>query len=381
MTSLKKYKINHSFILVALFALCFGVEFWFPGDIFRLGKIRALFLIIPFVLFLQIKNKLHWAPALLFCSGLFHWTVSSRFLSDFPIVLQLPPSKTIMQWTINNYILRGVEELIIPFACMSFVIFLYNYPKQFIAKIFVYFAAAQSIYGLFQVFNIQLLYAVSEPWFQNTPLAFMGQHTVLGSFLAACLAPALWFSMWAPAGLIAVCIAFTGSSMAYASTWVVLSLYVAYKFRIRHAVFMQIKLLVILTVLLLFRPNIEIFNFHERWDVWSMGIKAFLENPWFGGGAGYWPGYWQPRFFPTIGGHTPDNPHAEWLKLLIEYGIWGALIVTIACVEFLRKFKLTWHHAACAAILVNSLANFPLHIVPHAVLFLWCLGYSIGNQK
>lgn len=352
-----------------------------PGDSFRLGKIRALFVLLPIILFFQIKDKLHWAPVLLFCSGIFHWAVSPLFLTDYPITIQLPASKGAMRWTLNNYPIHAIEELLIPFGCMSVTIFLSRYPKIFIAKLFVYFAVLQAVYGLLQVLDIQLFYGVVEPWFQRTPLALMGQHTVLGAFLAACLAPAIWYAMWPCAAIIAVCILFTGSSMAYASTWVVITLFVAHRFRIRHAVYMQIKLLVFVAALIVFAPKSELFNFHERWDLWAAGIRAFLENPWFGGGPGYWPGYWQPRFFPVVNNHTPDNLHAEWLKLLVEYGLFGAVIVCAGLAQFLNRFRLTWHHAICCAIIVNAMANFPLHIVPIGILFLWSLDLSMKKER
>jgi hypothetical protein len=360
----------------SIFLVCGFVDYGGIGDIFRQGKIRALFAIISVSSFFYLKNKIHWAPALLFCSGLLRWTIMPGFMGDYPITIEVPASQSAMRWTIANYPLHEIESLFIPFACMIFVIFLQRFKKEAVAKIFVYAGTINAAYGLIQVVGFQPLYQVIEPWFKNTPLGFMGQHTVLGAFLCACLAPALWLNMWLPASLMATCILFTGSSMAYASLWAVLSLYVAHRFEIRHAISMQVRMLFVVGVVFMLFGGSELFNPHERLDVWKMGLRAFSENPLFGGGPGYWPGFWQPKFFPIITGHVPDNPHAEWLKLLIEYGLFGAAIFAAALIEFIKNFRLTWHHAVICAIMVNALANFPLHIVPIAVLFLWCLGLS-----
>ena len=324
----------------------------YMGDIFRLGKVRAVIALACVPMFLYVKKNIHWSVGALLCFGVFYWIA-------------------------NDFHIYSVMHLVGMTSCIFVSIFLYRFPKEAVAKAFVWIAAAQATYGILQIFNIQLLYDVPEPWFWNTPLALMGQHTVLGGFLAACLAPALWFSMWVPALLITVCTLFTGSSMAYASLWVVLTLFTAHKFGIKHAVGMQLKLLVFIAGVLVFWHSPELTNPHERLILWGKAMEAWSLNPILGGGPGFWSGDWQPNNFPIIGTNRPDNLHAEWATLLVEYGIAGLCIVTCGIIDFFSKFRLTWHHAICCAILVNALANFPFHIVPHSVLFLWCFGLSM----
>ena len=336
-----------------IFFFCFAIDYRFMGDIFRLGKQRILFVLAP--MFIPFIFREQFIPALLLSYGLAFWAN-------------------------YNFHIYSVMDLASFGICLCVAQFLLRFSKELIAKYFVYFGAVQAAYGTLQVMGVQLLYDVPEPFFQGKPLALMGQHTVLGAFLVACLAPALWLQMPISASFIFVCALLTGSSTTYASLWVLLSLFAWYKERIKLCIIMQFTIISTTVIAWLVNPKLEVFNLQQRPRLWAEGIKAFKQNSIFGGGPGFWAGEWQPANMPKIDGFVPSLLHSDWLTLFVEYGLIGVLICSVGLFFFLRNFKLTWHHAVCVVILVNGLANFPLHIVPIGVLFLLCLGYSMNTN-
>lgn len=355
---MKYKKISSAIASILVFLLCFSLDYKLMGDIFRLGKQRILFVLAPLFIPFVLPGQLF--PALLL-------------------------SYSLALWAHKNFLLYSVLDVAVLGMCILVTQFLLRAaPREKVIKYFVYAAAIQAGYGILQVMGVQLLYSVPEPFFQGKPLAFMGQHTVLGCFLAACLAPALWLGMPLASCTIIICAMLTGSSTTYASLWAVFSLYGLYKKCIKTCIFMQASLGISALVYWLIVPQAEIFNLQQRPRLWAEGWKAFKANPIFGGGPGFWAGEWQPQNMPLIDGFRPNLLHSELVTLLVEYGLVGLTIFLVGLYVFTKNFKLTWHHAVCVAILVNGLANFPLHIVPIGVLFLLCLGYSMNknfNQK
>lgn len=329
------------------FLVCFMMDYQKTSDPFLLGKQRILFIVAPFFIPLLLKKQ--WVPALLLAYGLAFWAH-------------------------HNFLIYSVMDLGCFALCVAAAQFLLLSPKEYVARCFVFFGAIQGAYGILQTMNIQLLYGVQEEFFQKTPLAFMGQHTVLGGFLVACLAPALWMRMWICAGLIFICAVCTGSSTTYMSLWALCVLYACYLGYGRLTIISQAAFFAGLFSLWWKMPGLELFSLKQRPALWAEGMRAFRANPWFGGGAGFWAAIWHPINMPLIEGFRPTLLHSELMTLLVEYGRVGFIIFALGLFVFIKNFKLTWHHALCVAILVNGLANFPFHIVPMGIIFLWSLG-------
>ena len=347
--------MKNKFIIPILIFILNAIDYRLLGDIFRVGKMRALLLLTPMVFVQLLKDKMHWAVLL---------------FAGYAVTL----------WAHMNFMVYGIMEVTMIPAVVLFAIFLRELDEKTVKLTFMYIGVFNALYGILQFFGIHLLYRPTDGWFLTTPIAFMGQHTLLGAFLAACLPIALWGSFYLCALAMLICIAMTGSSMAYLSTYAVLNTYLFYLNK-RAGNYLLAATASFIGIFYLVAPKHEFFNFQQRWEIWGVGIKAFFANPIFGGGPGYWPGFWQPKYLPTVSGgkFLPDNLHSDLLTLLVHYGIIGAALFLIAFIVFVLSYKPTWHRATCIAIMVNGLANFPLHFVSTGLIFVYSLSYCLKD--
>lgn len=74
----------------------------------------------------------------------------------------------------------------------------------------------------------------------------------------------------------------------------------------------------------------------NRWDLWSLAWKIFLEHPWFGAGAGqYNPAFREMGLAPEREVITISHPHDLYLDILYAHGITGFCLGMIFIFGFL----------------------------------------------
>lgn len=330
---------------IALFTIFFAID-WLPvRDDTRMGQMRFLLLVGFCASFKWLKTVLGpWLAALFAFEGCL--------------------------WVLRGYSPHGLIHIL----CISLGVvaarWLADYKEA--PKWIAWFGAAQAAFGLAQFFGWDP-YGFAEPWFLYKPTGMMGQETLLGAFLAATLAPALFCKRWLSAATIFACILATKSTMSAAAAGAVIFLWI-----------WSVSPLAALGLCLsgagaglaayLYDPFHPFFSATRRGELWALAWKEHLERPIFGWGVGSW----QPKEIMWLGLRV-DQVHNEYLEALVEYGWTGMALILGALVRFFRRFHLTWHHAMVAGVLVNAIGNFPLHLAATGTLFL--IGWILSERQ
>lgn len=329
-----------------------GFDYSAIGDPFRNGKIRYLLLLLVPAIFYFLKPRLTFGPAFFGALALFSWVV-------------------------NDYKYYGVFPLAVILGTLACACVVRVYlSMEGVAWILVLSGLFQAVLGLLQLCGVYFFFEPLNAADRHVPVGLMGQHTVLGTFLAAALPAALWRGKWFSAFIMCVAILATSSSMAILTAGVVFLLYAWHRFSFRASAALVGLGSLAIGALYWVKPDHPFLSFTGRWFMWDIGWRAFLENPYFGAGIGGWVGEFLPRFKNEIidkfVNHVPQQLHSDYLDFLVEYGALPALVMLYPFYRFLRYFRPTWPHAVCVAILVNAVANFPLCLVPTALVFTLC---------
>lgn len=93
----------------------------------------------------------------------------------------------------------------------------------------------------------------------------------------------------------------------------------------------------LLTVLLLQgRVDMQAVTHDDRWDLWRLGWRVFLEHPWFGAGAGrYNDAFRALGLAPEHEEITISHPHNLYLDMLYAHGLVGFALGMIFLLGFL----------------------------------------------
>lgn len=308
-------------------------------------------------------------------------TLLSWVLVDYrwrPIVMPILGGASILKGIID---ITGAFSFILTFAIFSFACFLLTYPKEFIAKVLIYIGFLQAIIGNLQAYNIHLIFEPEEEWARHVASGLTGHPTVFAIFMCCCLAPALWNRQYLIAGTMALSIVNANSSMGFASLGVVIWFFIWHVAKLRIALATLLTAALTTAGLYFFYPEWGIWGITGRQVVWGFGVKAVENAPYFGSGYGSWIQQYLPRYVDAIldqyKSHIPFQLHSDYLEVLVEFGVFGVGLLAFPLVQFLLKLRPTWHHAVCAAVLVNALANFPFQIVPIALIFIVSFVYSM----
>lgn len=330
---------------VALFLILFAID-WIPvRDDTRLGQMRFLLLTAALISY-KITKKLLGTPLALLLSYGF------------------------VMWILHNYQARGAMQL----ACVVAAVVAGKWFAEWerFPDWLVNFALLQAVFGIFQWWGWDP-FSFSEPWFLYKPTGLMGQETLLGAFLAAALAPALFTGRYLSSAVIALCIYATHSTMSAVSAGAVVFLWL-WRLDPGLAVRAGAFSVYIGAMALWVFPSHPFFSATGRWEFWELALKIHAERPTFGWG----PGSWQDKQI-ILHGLWLDHLHNEYLEVLVEYGRTGAVLMVLALLQFAWRFRLTWHHAMVAAILVNAIGNFPLHLAATGTLFM--VGWILSMQR
>lgn len=339
-------KIVLLYLMLGVLLCGFDATYGAVGLHFFMPKFRYMLIFGAISLFWSLRKKDIWVP--LFCAyGLSFW--SYQDMPTYGIIHVITP---IVLFFTALWLVENMREVWVELAICNFGLF-------------------QAVVGLLQVCGMHFFYRPKESWMQNTPLAFLGQQTLLGPYLIASLAPCLWGRKWIYSTPITICILFTKSSMTYGALCVLYTMWFWHFFGLRTTI--KIVVLGLLGVLgfYLYEPTNDIFYENHRLEVWAHAVDAWKENIIFGGGPAFWQGIWQPQKVGTVlGGLVPLRIHNEYLELLCQYGLVGLAILLGLLRELWKNFKPSWPCALIVALMANAIGNFPFHLIPTSLLFM-----------
>ncbi len=198
------------------------------------------------------------------------------------------------------------------------------------------------------------------------PFGNLSNATLMGAFIAALLPIALvkW-SKWEAALVVLVCLA-CDSSMTIAAMLAGVATYFWFKYTWRSLSIMVPMFLASFCFMTMVSilPNHDMFNLNGRMLPWRAAWEAFLQRP-SGWGPGAWLGIdsrWNINYHELYA-----QVHSDWLQLLMEGGVFTFGLIIIFTIHVFTRSKPMW--LGCyAALIVNCLANFPLHFFPTAFL-------------
>lgn len=127
----------------------------------------------------------------------------------------------------------------------------------------------------------------------------------------------------------------------------------------------------------------------ERTSLYRTGLRMFRDNPWFGVGLGAFMSAYPPYHERHVVVEAViDHVHSDWLELLLETGLAGAVLFWSGLAALLWRFLRAWpslradHRvlaggvlAAVLSSLIHSLIDFPFHIPANAVVLFLLLAW------
>lgn len=352
-----------------LIFLCInGVDYKNLGERFDDGKLRFAMLAAVPAAFWYLQKKLHWAPAFVAALALFSY-ITHDYKASRDTVL----------------------PIISIFACLGASVLVLDLGERVIRNVLI-------ASGVFQAFVVYLHAAGIFPFFhpmplfqgQNMSVGTIGQNTVLGPLLVCSLAACLYARAWVWSAMLIPAIAMVNSTLTYACLGA-LGLYYLAGFYGGFVVALLPVLAGALLALYYYLPDATLLNgkplFHAdgRVFIWSFGIRAFVEKPWFGSGIGAWEQIFLPRYQGEIlqmfGYHVPKALHNDYLDFAVEYGLVPLLALCGALIEFVINLSPTWHHAVCLILLVDATGSFPASQIFLAMIFVVCWALSLKGRQ
>lgn len=240
---------------------------------------------------------------------------------------------------------------------------------------------------------------------------FFGQHTLYGPFCVAAAAPALFRGRFFKALLIAMPIPFIDASFTYLAAGVVVAIYLIRLFDTKAILGLVLMGVVAGGVVgSYYRDgsyvNHEELNDNGRFALWKCVWRIARVHPYAGhGGLGsfamQFPIFQSAELRKKMGlnenSFSPEakivlkeaealrnrsgwflSAHNEFLQAFYEFGILGLFFALLLPCVFVFYWVLcpdtpeSWALAAIFfSFMANSLGNFPLHLIPQALLPLW----------
>lgn len=329
---------------------------WEPGELARAGKLRALLLAAAFIAYPALRKALS-APVALFVSYM------------------------IFMWVMRGYSQHGMYHLVNVLAALLVAWWLAS--KRHVDFWLCVFGTGQAVFGIAQWLGWNAWGFGEDAFFK--PTGYFGEETMMGAFLVACLAPALFTRRFWAVAPIAFCIWCTHSTMAVLSSGVVLLLWTWKEFGWRVPVALAVGGVAALSyVAVTYGDNSQFLSFNGRLGFWRFAWDEYItKRPVFGFGPGFW--YPQAPVFPSPYLPPPGllltYLHNEFIEGFVEYGAAGMGIVAAGLIQYVRGFRLTWHHAVVAGLLVEACGNFVFHLPTTAVIFLTAWLLSVRKES
>lgn len=368
-------RIESLIAIATTFLMCFAWDYNHYGDFQRHGRIKVLLFGAAGLAAMRIGKCWHWTFAA------FYAYVVASFLHFGWSPWGLPTPKGVVVFVPN-----GMEEVLCLSACLFLIPELCRRVSRCTIEEFIILAGLiNALVGGMNLFGFYAIKLAAQPP-ENLPVGLMGQHTLLGPLLVFCAALSvcrgletrqLEFHVLA-VFLTAVAMA-TRSSMTIASLGAGALVLVLYYRGPIAAFLLSVAGLSWLFLAVWFLPELgELSGRILPWqDAWSLHVQ----RPWFGFGIGSWE---------PLAGAIRDLRgqagawtylHSEPLQGLFELGVVGMLLafaaglVVATYAHFLYLFRSREsvpYIAGLAILLVNSAANFTLHIVPLGPLAMLC---------
>lgn len=130
----------------------------------------------------------------------------------------------------------------------------------------------------------------------------------------------------------------------------------------------------------------RVLIYDMRWEIWEATFELPSSLWILGSGGGTFPDvFW--KVHPPTTPKTAYYAHNDYIQFLIEYGIIGAIVMSLAVFYWYKKTqvkKLAFVQiASLVSLLVmglHSIVDFSLHIPANAILFWFCVGLLFNNN-
>lgn len=339
-------------LALALLLALNGLDYANLGDVWDDGKIRyALLALVP-VSFAFFSKRLGFAPAFVGAIALFSWVAH-----DYK-----PSHDTVL-------------PIISIFAVLGLAYALVELSERVLGTLLIYSGAVQGVIALLQWARAAHLLPFVF-WHHARPDGLIGNSTLLAPFLVVCLAPALWRRAWVLVVLIGA------SVIACQSVGGLLCLATLLLVRFPRTWMPWALGAGILACCALYGRSLV--DSDGRLFMWDFGWRAAQAHPWFGSGIGSWELIFLPEFkhefLAKFVFHAPTSVHNSYLDFAIEYGLVPLAALIASVVLWLKSFRSTWPHAACASLLVDACFSFPASELFLTIPFVVCWSLSIGGK-
>jgi len=386
------------FVGAGLIALPFIFAISAPGEGMREPKARALVFLVGMALSLVLAKRFSWALG----AGAALCYVSALFVSPlFPY-----------------------EELLV-FTAALLSCFFFVKPQKDHVEHFLEMLEIGALLCAFYAMVLQLkgadpLLKVYEGYDFRRVSVFFGQHTLYGPFCAAGFASALLRGRFFRAALLFAPIIAISASFTYLSAAVATSIFCIHRFgktAILSVTAFALLLLLGFGITVFTGKNVkaEALNDNGRFALWSITYRISSARPFKGHGFATFRDQFpifQSKDLRLQNGIKDEQvspearevlrqaeelwlrsgwffaAHNEFLQAYYELGLPGVFVSVWLLVSFLMAWiqgERTSDDWALLAIffsfMANCLGNFPLHLVPQALIPLWAFALVTGARK
>jgi hypothetical protein len=260
-----------------------------------------------------------------------------------------------------------------------------EWQKGIIFKAIVASGVASGAYAITQLFGMDPIFNYAPGIDSTLPIAFLGQTTKYGAFMAICFGIALAYNYVLISMFLVIMALVSGSSMTFAA---VLAVFIVRSRRWNYGIIISNWTTYLcggaLLAGFLINPKANLYFSHGRMEIWEATIKA-----WWNGQRvlGFGPGSFEILFasnFQPVSTHGMGiftRAHNDYLQLVFEFGFVGIAFLCFCAYYLFKYYRENLHRpilsvkksqvaAECAltAIAVNALANFPWLLSPHYLI-------------
>jgi hypothetical protein len=359
MNSWKKYGVGGMFFLLPFFVNPFTTNF---DMMLEPPKLVALFLLGNLFFSLYLAKAVHGSV------GFVHGVIASLVvLTGFGSTQLFPFTHWIVSVFIALWFLQQSSQ-----------------NQLYILRCLTLSGSVLAIYSFIQFFDLDPIFNYAPGIDRTNPIAFMGQTTKHGAWIATIAVVALAIRDWPSFFLCAA------SALATQSSFTVAALCAGIFVNLRWGFFRHkrsvLKVGAVLAsigaIAYLCKPNAIAFMDHGRFTTWKQAIYLVVDNDRILTGFG--PGSFQ-KIYPTVQKHELQygyfvQTHNDYIQAFFEGGLLGLVAITVILGFILLEYFNTWwnnakievtHRAALAgfaSLAINAIGNFPFQLAPHFML-------------
>jgi len=273
-----------------------------------------------------------------------------------------------------------------------------EWQKAIIFKAIVFSGVVSGAYAITQMLGRDPIFTYAPGIDSTLPIAFMGQTTKYGAFMAVCFGIALAYDYALLALFIGVMGLLSGSSMTFAA---ILAVFIVRSRRWNYGLLISNYTTGLcggaLLLGALIRPDANIYFSHGRVEIWKATLKAWWNGQRaFGYGPGSFEVLFAPNFQPasTQGMGIFTRAHSDYVQAVFEFGVPAIVVMILGAITLFSYYRKNLHRpilkvkksqvaAECAfvAISVNALANFPWQLGPIYLIGIMSLSILLKSLK